>query len=111
MACSPTWNAPTASNAEIVTKTGITRASLYRHLPSRPAEPVTHILIAEFSGAQLAHRLGKLAVGVVGSVLSRPPHVVPEFTALPEPPEFLKENLRADESGNADLMAAARHRS
>jgi DNA invertase Pin-like site-specific DNA recombinase len=27
--------------AEIVAKTGITRSSLYRHLPPRPAEPVT----------------------------------------------------------------------
>jgi len=27
--------------AEIVTKTGIPRTSLYRHLPPRPAEPVT----------------------------------------------------------------------
>ncbi|MDX2358366.1 helix-turn-helix domain-containing protein [Dietzia sp. PP-33] len=27
--------------AEIVTKTGITRTTLYRHLPPRPAEPVT----------------------------------------------------------------------
>jgi helix-turn-helix resolvase-like protein len=27
--------------AEIVTKTGITRTSLYRHLPPRPTEPVT----------------------------------------------------------------------
>ena len=30
-----------ATIAEIVTKTGITRTSLYRHLPPRPAEPVT----------------------------------------------------------------------
>ena len=27
--------------AEIVAKTGIARSSLYRHLPPRPAEPVT----------------------------------------------------------------------
>jgi hypothetical protein len=27
--------------AEIVAKTGITRSSLYRHLPARPADPVT----------------------------------------------------------------------
>jgi len=27
--------------AEIVTKTGIPRTSLYRHLPPRPPEPVT----------------------------------------------------------------------
>jgi DNA invertase Pin-like site-specific DNA recombinase len=27
--------------AEIVAKTGITRSSLYRHLPARPAEPLT----------------------------------------------------------------------
>ena len=27
--------------AEIVAKTGITRSSLYRHLPPRPAEPIT----------------------------------------------------------------------
>ncbi len=30
-----------ATIAEIITKTGITRTSLYRHLPPRPAEPVT----------------------------------------------------------------------
>lgn len=27
--------------AEIVTKSGITRTSLYRHLPPRPTEPIT----------------------------------------------------------------------
>ena len=27
--------------AQIVAKTGITRTTLYRHLPPRPAEPVT----------------------------------------------------------------------
>jgi DNA-binding phage protein len=27
--------------AEIVAKTGITRSSLYRHLPARPADPIT----------------------------------------------------------------------
>jgi DNA invertase Pin-like site-specific DNA recombinase len=30
-----------ATIAEIVAKTGITRTSLYRHLPRRPGEPVT----------------------------------------------------------------------
>ncbi len=29
------------ATAEIVTKTGILRTSLYRHLPPRPTEPVT----------------------------------------------------------------------
>src|ERR1700730_18514798 len=68
-----------------------------------------HVLVAEFPGAQLAQRVGKLAVGVVGSVLSRPPHVIPELTALSEPPEFLKKNLQADEAVDGDLMAAAPH--
>jgi hypothetical protein len=43
--------------------------------------------------------------------LSGPSHVIPELTALAEPPEFLKENLQADEAVNGDLMAAARPRS
>ncbi len=38
--------------SEIVAKTGITRSSLYRHLPARPAEPVTA------AGPAPAHRAG-----------------------------------------------------
>jgi len=40
--------------AEIVTKTGIPRTSLYRHLPPRPPEPVT--AAAPASGSSMSER-------------------------------------------------------
>src|ERR1017187_5076218 len=42
-----------------------------------------HVLLAEFPSAQPAKRLGDLAVGVVGGVLSGPPDVVPQLTVFP----------------------------
>lgn len=43
-----------ATVAEIVAKTGLTRSTLYRHLPARPADPITATTPAEPSAASTA---------------------------------------------------------
>jgi len=56
------------------------------------------------SPAQLVQRLGELAVGVVGGVLGGPPHVIAKLAALAQPPQFLKQDLQADETVDGDLV-------
>src|ERR1035441_79172 len=43
-----------------------------------------HVLFAEFPRAQLAQRLGELAVSVVGGVLGGPPDIVPQLAVRSE---------------------------
>jgi hypothetical protein len=69
------------------------------------------IFVTELSSVQLPQRLGKLAICIVGGVLSRPPYVVPEFAILSEPPELLHEDVQADKTVSGDFMPSPPRRS
>src|ERR1039457_4916158 len=66
-----------------------------------------HVLLAEFPRAQLAQRLGELAIGVVGGVLAGPPDVIPQLAVFAELPEFCEQGMHPDQAVNGDLVPPA----
>ena len=81
-----------ATIAEIVTKTGITRTSLYRHLPPRPAEPVT--------AAGTSAPRGNL------ESITWPPGYAPDCPTCRQPTSGLRET-RAKAHGQIVIIAVA----